>query len=178
MTWELDSKHSEVGFAVRHMMVSKVRGRFERFDAVVELDADQPANSRVEAHIDAASINTGAPDRDTHLRSADFFDVEQHPTIDFRSTRVERGRGDSFKVTGDLTIRGVTRKVTLDGEVTGPATDPWGNHRVGFSLRGDIDREDFGLTWNQALEAGGFLVGKKVELSIDAEVLEAVAVAA
>ncbi len=177
MTWQLDPLHAEVGFEVRHMMVSKVRGRFTDFTADVQLDPARPEASHVEASIAVASVDTGVADRDAHLRSADFFDAEQHPRITFRSTRVEpRGEG-AFRVEGLLAIRGVERPVALDGEYEGPASDPWGNSRVGFSLSGEIDREEFGLTWNQALEAGGVLVARKVRLTIDAEVQAPAAVA-
>ena len=145
MPWQLDPNHTEVGFEVRHMMVSKVRGRFTDVAAEVHLDEAQPANSRVEATIGTASVTTGALDRDGHLRSADFFDAEQHPHITFRSTSVQPTAKGAFKVAGNLAIRGVERPVTLDGQFEGPATDPWGNKRVGFSLVGDIDREAFGL---------------------------------
>ncbi|MFA7296669.1 MAG: YceI family protein [Dehalococcoidia bacterium] len=171
MAWQLDPNHTEVGFEVRHMMVSKVRGRFTDVAADIHLDEAEPANSRVEATIAAASVTTGAADRDGHLRSADFFDAEQYPNITFRSTSVQPSGKGGFKVAGTLAIRGVEQPVTLDGQFEGPAKDPWGNTRVGFSLAGDIDREAFGLTWNQALEAGGVLVAKQVKLQIDAQVI-------
>lgn len=173
MPWQLDPNHTEVGFEVRHMMVSKVRGRFTDVAADIHLDEAQPAKSRVEATIGAASVTTGAVDRDGHLRSADFFDAEQYPHITFRSTNVQPAGKGAFTVAGTLAIRGVEQSVTLDGQFDGPATDPWGNTRVGFSLTGDIDREAFGLTWNQTLEAGGVLVAKQVKLQIDAQVIAA-----
>lgn len=177
MAWQLDPTHSEVGFSVRHMMVSKVRGRFRDFEATVELDEERPERSRVEARIDAASVDTGWPDRDADLRSANFFDVEHHAQLVFRSTRVVPKGDGEFRVIGDLTIRGVTHEVELTGEFSGPAGDPWGNRRAGFSLRGEIDREAWGLTWNQVLEAGGLAVGKKVQLQVEVEVLAPAAVA-
>lgn len=172
MTWQLDPTHSEIGFSVRHMMVSKVRGRFNEHDVTVHLDPDQPERSRVDATIKTASLTTGDDGRDTHLRSADFFDVERYPEITFRTQRVEPKGDDKFRLEGELTIRDVTHTVVLDGEYSGPAKDPWGNQRVGFSLTGEVDREEFGLTWNQALETGGVLVGQKVKLNIEAQVLQ------
>lgn len=173
MSWKIDSAHSKVGFAVRHMMISTVRGTFAN-PADVEISFD-PANlsaAKVKASIDAASVDTGETARDNHLRSADFFDAEKHPKITFVSTSV-KGKGGDVEVTGDLTIRGVTKPIVLQGEVAGPAKDPWGGQRVGFSLSGDIDREAWGLTWNQALEAGGVLVAKKVKLEIEVQLVPA-----
>jgi polyisoprenoid-binding protein YceI len=177
MAWTLDSQHAEVAFSAKHMMVATVRGRFEKVEADIHLDEANPAQSRVTARIDAASLNTGTPDRDAHLRSADFLDVEHYPEIQFESTRVEQ-HGDDFVLHGDLTIRGVSRPITLKGEFTGPVQDPWGGRHVGFELDGEIEREDWGLGWNMALEAGGVLVGKKVKLHIAVEVVEAVAAVA
>jgi polyisoprenoid-binding protein YceI len=168
----IDPKHSEIGFAVRHMMVSTVRGRFTEFDADIDIDEEQPERSRALARIRAASLTTGDDERDTHLRSADFFDVEQYPEMTYRSSRTTKTGADSFELEGDLTIRGVTRPVTLRGEFTQPVTDPWGGRRVGFTLSGEIDREEFGLRWNMALEAGGMLVGRTVKLNLELEVVE------
>ena len=166
-TWTIDPSHSEVGFSVRHLGISKTRGRFGAFsgDLVV---ADDPTQSRVAVEIDAASVDTKDAGRDEHLRGADFFDVENHPVLTFVSTGVQE-RGDSWVVTGDLTIRGVTRPVVLDTEVVGLATDPWGNDRVGFQASTEVNREDFGLTWNAALETGGLLVGKTVKIHLEVE---------
>jgi len=175
MAWTLDTKHAEVGFSAKHMMVATVRGRFEDVDADIHIDESQPEQSHVTARIKAASLNTGTPDRDAHLRSADFFDVERYPEIVFRSTRVERD-GEEFKLRGELTIRGVTRPLTLKGEFTGPVVGPWGGRHLGFELDGEIEREEWGLGWNMALEAGGVLVGKRVKLHIAVEVVEAAAV--
>jgi polyisoprenoid-binding protein YceI len=177
MPWTLDTTHAEVGFSARHMMVATVRGRFEEVEADIHLDEANPAQSHVIARIKAASLNTGTPDRDTHLRSADFFDVENHPEIVFRSTNVERA-GETFTLTGDLTIRGISKPVTLKGEFAGPVQGPWGGRHVGFELDGEIEREDWGLGWNVALEAGGVLVSKKIKLHIAVEAKEAVAAAA
>ena len=171
MTWKIDSAHSEVGFAVRHMMISTVRGKFTKVDADVSLDPAQLEQAKVTARIDAASIDTAEEKRDGHLRSPDFFDVAQYPTLTFTSTKVSRN-GDELTVTGNLKIKDQEHSVTLKGEVTGPSKDPWGNTRVGFSLSGEIDREQFGLTWNQALEAGGVLVAKKVKLSLEVQLVQ------
>ena len=166
-TWTIDPSHSEVGFTVRHLGISKTRGRFGAFrgDIVV---AEQPEQSRVSVEIDADSVDTKDAGRDEHLRSADFFGADAHPTLTFVTTDVAAA-GDRWKVTGDLTIAGVTRSVVLDTEVTGLVTDPWGNERVAFSASTEINREDFGLTWNAALETGGFLVGKTVKIDIEVE---------
>lgn len=174
MTWTLDNAHTEVAFSVKHMMVATVKGHFADVDAEIELDEARPEESRVRAAIRTASLSTRNAERDAHLRSADFFDVERFPQITFQSTTVRR-RGDAaFELVGDLTIRDVTRPVTLHGEVSGPVTSPFGDRRAGFTLSGEIDREAFGLGWNVALETGGVLVGKKVRLQIEAEVAQAV----
>ncbi len=170
MAWQIDQSHSEVGFAVRHMMLSNVRGHFEKFEGEVRLDPQALASASVNAKISAGSIVTGDEKRDGHLKSADFLDVEQYPQIEFRSRSVSASGGD-VEVTGDLTLRGTTREVKLKGDVQGPSKDPWGNQRLGFSLSGEIDREQFGLIWNQALEAGGVLVGKKVKLSLEIQLI-------
>ena len=167
MTWTLDPSHSSIEFAVRHMMIAKVRGAFARFRGELSLDPQDLTASKVSAEIEVASISTGDDKRDAHLRSGDFFDAEQHPTLRFESGRVTAKGDRRYLLEGQLTIRGATRPVTFEVEVEGPAKDPWGNQRLGFSLRGAVDREDFGLTWNQALEAGGVLVGKKVEISAE-----------
>jgi polyisoprenoid-binding protein YceI len=171
-TWNVDSSHSGVHFSVRHMVVSKVRGRFAKYTGTVHLD-DDLTKSRVEVAIDAASIDTGTADRDTHLRSADFFDVEKFPSLTFRSTRVERIDDQKFRMVGDLTIRDVTREVALEAIYGGRSKDPWGNERAGFEAKASIDRKDFGLTWNQVLELGGVLVGDRVDLEIEVEVVRA-----
>jgi polyisoprenoid-binding protein YceI len=176
--WTLDPVHTEVGFSVRHLMVSTVKGQFRSVAAEVELDPDHPERSRVNATIDAASLDTGNPERDGHLRSADFLDVERFPTVVYRSTAVHRVREGEVEIAGELTIRDVTRPVALRGSFGGPVTDPWGGRRAGFELTGEIDREAFGLTWNVALESGGVLVGKSVRLHVTAEVAEAVPAAA
>ena len=166
----LDPAHTRVGFVARHLMVSKVRGSFGTVSGELSI-ADEPEQSAVSVTIDTASITTGAPDRDGHLRSPDFLDVERFPTMTFRSTRVSDLDGGSFTLVGDLTIKDVTREVALQAEFEGVARTPWGSEVVGFTARAEIDREDFGMTWNQALETGGVLVGKKVTIEIEAEAI-------
>ncbi len=169
-TWTIDPAHSHVQFAVRHLVVSTVKGRFGHLSGTITLDEQHFAGSSVEVEIDAATIDTREEQRDAHLRSADFLDVERFPTITFRSTRVEPGRGDAFRIVGDLTIRGVTRQVVLEAEQIGRGTSPWGAEVIGFEATTKINRKDFGLTWNVALETGGVVVGDeiKIELQIEA----------
>ncbi|HEX2912479.1 MAG TPA: YceI family protein [Chloroflexia bacterium] len=170
MKFVIDNSHSLVEFSVKHMMVATTKGRFEKFQGVIELDDANPANSSVEATIEVTSINTHDEKRDGHLRSADFFDVENYPQITFKSTKVEQGKEDDhFQVTGDLTIHGVSREVTLDVEYAGQAKNPWGITVAGFSTRTTINRKDFGLNWNVALETGGVLVSDKVTISLEIE---------
>jgi len=171
MTWNIDKTHSEVGFSVRHMMISNVRGKFEKFDADVELDPKNLEAAKVTATIETASVNTGVEQRDAHLRSPDFFDSEQHPKMVFTSKKVKQS-GSDFEVTGTLSIRGTEHDITLKGEVEGPAKDPYGNQRLGFNLSGEIEREKWGLNWNQALEAGGVMVAKKVKLAIEGQLIQ------
>ncbi len=166
-TWAIDRSHSRVGFTVRHMMVSKVRGTFNDFTAEI-VTAENPLESTVNATVQMASIDTRDADRDQHLRTNDFFDVERHPTMTFRSTKLERA-GSEYKLHGDLTIRGVTRPVVLDLEVGGVAKDPWGNTRAGFTVSGTINRKDFGVNWSAPLETGGVIVGDKVTIELDVE---------
>jgi polyisoprenoid-binding protein YceI len=164
----IDASHSSVGFVVRHLVVGKTRGRFPTFDGAVTIAAE-PLESSVEVTVDLASVDTHDEARDAHLRSGDFFDVEQYPTMTFRSTAVHPKGPGRYDVDGDLTIRGLTKPVTLDIELEGLALDPWGGERVAFTARGEIDREEWGLTWNAALETGGVVVGKRVKLEIEAE---------
>lgn len=173
-TWNLDPVHSVAEFKVKHMMITNVKGQFTGVSGVLTLDPVNLANSHVEASIDAASINTREPQRDTHLKSADFFDVEKFPTLTFKSTSVKRTDDDELAVTGDLTIHGVTREVvfTVEGP-TAPGKDPWGNTRIGLSAVTKINRKDFGLTWNAALETGGILVGDQVTITLDAQFIKA-----
>ncbi len=170
-TWQIDRAHSDIFFTVRHMVISKVRGRFQKWDGTLQFDEENPANSKVDITIDAASIDTNEPKRDAHLRSADFLDAEQHPNLTFKSTRVEAKGKDKFLLHGDLTIRKVTRPVAIDVEYLGKAKDPWGQQKVLFSGKVSIQREEFGATWNQALEAGGVLVGKNVDIEIEIQAL-------
>jgi polyisoprenoid-binding protein YceI len=176
--WDIDVGHSAVHFWVRHLVISKVHGRFARWAGSIELDTQDLTKSSVQVKIDASSIDTQVADRDTHLRSPDFLDVAKYPELTFRSKRIEKG-GAGYRVTGDLTLHGVTREVVLDAEFGGSAKDPWGNERTAFAAKTALDRKDYGLTWNAALEAGGVLVGDKVEISIELEaVKKAAAVAA
>jgi len=167
-TYAIDKGHTTIEFVGRHLMITKVRGRFTGFDGQLVV-GDSPEDSSVEVTIDTASVDTSDEKRDGHLRSGDFLDVENYPTMTFRSSRVELGRGGAAKVTGDLTIKDVTRPVTLDVEFDGAQADPWGGQRLGFSASAEIDREDWGLTWNVALETGGVLVGKKIRLEFNVE---------
>jgi polyisoprenoid-binding protein YceI len=167
--WAIDPAHSNVGFGVKHMMFTTVRGRFGDVRGTITLDEQRLENSSVEVEIDVASIDTRDEKRDAHLRSADFFDAAQFPTMTFRSTRVEPRRGDEARVTGDLTIHGVTREVTLDTTMTGRGTNPWGVDVIGFEASTRISRKDFGLEWNVALESGGFLVGDEIKIELDIE---------
>jgi polyisoprenoid-binding protein YceI len=173
-TWNVDPIHSVAEFKVKHMMISNVKGQFTGVSGVLSLDEANLTKSHVEATIDAASINTRDAQRDGHLKSPDFFDVEKFPTLSFKSTRVENTGGGELAVAGDLTIHGVTRNVVFTVEGPTPATkDPWGNTRVGLSATTKINRKDFGLIWNTALETGGILVGDDVTLTLDVEFVKA-----
>ena len=176
--WNIDAAHSGINFSVRHMVVSKVRGRFAKYTGAIKIDDGDLTRSVVEVTIDAASLDTGVADRDTHLRSADFFDVEKFPELRFRSKRVEKLTDEKYRVIGDLTIRDVTREVALDVEYGGRGKDPWGNERVGFVAKASVDRKDFGLKWNQALDAGGVLVGDRVDIELDVQGVNAAAASA
>jgi len=171
-TWNIDASHSHVEFAIRHLMISTVKGRFGDVKGSVALDDEDPTRSSVSLTIGVASIDTRVGQRDDHLRSPDFFDVERFPTITFVSRRIER-HGDDLRVTGDLTIRDVTREVVLAVTPEGRTRDPWGGERAGFSATTKIAREDFGLTYNQALETGGVLLGSDVKIAIEVELLKA-----
>lgn len=174
-TWTIDPTHAELGFAVRHLMISTVRGRFGAVSGTITVDEENPNNSTVDVTVDVGSIDTRQEMRDNHLRSADFFDVENHPTMRFVSKRIEGDVHGKFHVIGDLTIRGITREVALTATLEGRTRDPWGNERAGFSAAGKINRREFGLNWNQALETGGVLVGDDVKLTIDVELIHQVA---
>lgn len=169
-TWQLDKSHSSVEFQARHLMVSKVRGSFDDFEAVIVI-GETPEQSSVDATIRLASVNTGDEKRDEHLRSADFFDVASNPTMTFKS-RTVRAEGDTYKVDGDLTILGVTKALTLDVEFNGIGKDPWGGTRAGFSASTEISRKEFGLEWNVALETGGVLVGDKVKVELEIQAVQ------
>ncbi len=172
MKWQIDSAHSSIQFTVRHMMISKVRGYFEEFTGNIDFDEENPANSTVAVEIDAASINTREEQRDGHLKSPDFLNVEEFPTLTFKSTRVEPNSSEKGKLIGELTIRDVTKTVVLDVEYVGKAKSPWGATSAGFSGTTTINRNDWGLTWNQALETGGILVGDKIKIDIELELIE------
>ena len=167
--WEIDSSHSGIHFSVRHLVIAKVRGQFSRWTGTVVVPDNDFGRASLDVVIDAASIDTGVTDRDAHLRSADFFDTERFPEITFKSADVTRTASDRLRISGDLTIKGVTRDVVLDVEQLGTAKDPWGNERAAFSATTAIDRREFGLTWNQVLEAGGVMVGDRIDIAIDIE---------
>jgi len=172
VNWQVDGAHSAVNLAVRHMVISKVRGRFTRWSAKLQLDTGDLARSAVEVDVEAASIDTGVADRDAHLRSPDFLDAARHPSLRYRSRRVEVLSPEHLRVVGDLTIREATREVVLDVEYGGQGKDPWGNQRVGFTATASINRKDFGLTWNQALETGGVLVADRVDIEIELQAIQ------
>jgi polyisoprenoid-binding protein YceI len=168
MTWNIDSAHTQIEFTVRHMMIAKVRGRFGSFTGTINPD---PANPTAAGAIDVTSLTTGEEQRDAHLRSADFFDVEQYPQMTFKSTRVQPQGGERYQVVGNLTIKDVTREVTFEVIDEGQQKDPWGNLRQAFSAHTKINRKDFGLTWNVALETGGWLVGDEVNINAEVELI-------
>ena len=167
-TWTIDPSHTTVEFVAKHMMITTVKGRFAELTGTIVADETNLADSSVEATMQAASLDTRSEQRDAHLRSPDFLDVERYPEVTFKSTGIS-GSKDSFKLTGDLTIRGVTRPITLDVTFEGEGKDPWGGTRASFSARGKFDRRDFGLTWNVALETGGILVSNEVKINIEAQ---------
>ena len=172
--WKIDPAHSQAEFAIRHLMISTVKGRFGVVNGTVVTDESDLTKSKIEASIDVTSIHTHEAQRDAHLKSADFFDSEKYPTIDFRGTRITDVASDKseFRLIGDLTIHGVTREVSLQVTSEGRGKDPWGGERAGFSAHTKIKRSDFGLTWNQALETGGFVVGDEVKITIDVELVK------
>jgi polyisoprenoid-binding protein YceI len=172
-TWKVDPIHSSVAFEVKHLMISTVRGRFGEFEGAIEAAEDSPSNSRARGRVKVASVDTGDPDRDAHLRSPDFFDAERYPLLTFESTRIEPVGGGDYRLAGDLTIKDRTREIEVDATVEGAAQDPWGNERVGISMRGTVNRTDFGLTWQKSLETGGLLVGEQVRILVDVSVVRA-----
>ncbi len=171
-TWQIDASHSAAEFAVKHLMIATVKGRFADVKGTVIVDAAEPKTARVDVTIAVASIDTRDEKRDAHLRSADFFDVERFPVITFKGKRVDGPLDGEFKLVGDLTIRDVTREVTLNVESAGQATDPWGGQRAGYAATTKINRKDFGLVWNVALETGGVLVGDDIKISLDVELVK------
>jgi polyisoprenoid-binding protein YceI len=172
--WRFDMQHSGISFTVRHLLVSKVRGRFTRWSGSMRFDEKDLAGSSVRVQVDAASVDTSEPQRDSHLRSPDFLDVEKHPHITFESTSVERDGKNAYRVNGDLTIRGVTRPAVLEVEYGGAMRDPWGNQRAGFTARTVVDRKEFGVSFNQVLDHGGLALGEQVTIEIDVEATQAV----
>jgi polyisoprenoid-binding protein YceI len=174
-TWKIDPAHTTLEFSARHMMITTVKGRFSELEGTVTMDDADPSRSVAEVTIQAASIDTRTEQRDQHLRSGDFLDVESHPAITFRSTRIQGNPvspGDSFTLEGDLTIRGTSKPVTLEATYEGEGKDPWGGTRRSFGAKGKIDRREFGLTWNQALEAGGVLVSNEIKMEIDLQLVK------
>jgi polyisoprenoid-binding protein YceI len=171
--WALDPAHSSVDFSVRHMMIAKVKGSFNSFNATIEADPSDLTTANIEFTIDLASVDTRNEDRDNHLRSADFFDVENNPTMTFTATSIVKTDEGEYDVTGDLTLRGVTRPETFVVTFEGTGKDPWGNEKVGFNAEGKIKRSEFGLTWNAALETGGVLVGDEIKVSLEIQAAKA-----
>ncbi|MCC3357245.1 YceI family protein [Bacillus sp. REN16] len=167
--WAVDASHSSIDFSVKHMMIAKVKGSFENFEATIEADPTDLTTANIVFKVDLTSINTKNADRDNHLRSADFFDVENHPSMTFKSTSIVKTDDGEYDLTGDLTIRGTTKKETFKVVFEGAGKDPWGNEKAGFSASGSLNRSDYGLVWNAALETGGVLVGDQVKISIEIE---------
>ncbi len=172
MHWEIDMSHSYIGFSVRHMMISRVRGQFKSASASLELDPSSALHeASLKVEVDTKSIDTGLDQRDEHLRTKDFLNTDDYPQMTFESTKVE-GSFEDLKINGNLTLLGVTKEVTLTGSLSGPVTDPWGGQRLGVSLTGTLNREEFGLTWNQPMETGGTMLGKDVQLNVEAQVVQ------
>ena len=176
-TYVIDKSHSQIGFSARHAMVAKVRGAFNEFSGTGFFDAENPANSSLQVNIQAASIDTRSADRDAHLKSNDFFDMDQFPEITFVSTGFDKTDAETYAITGDLTIKGVTKSVTVDFDFTGTAVDPYGNERIGFEGKTVINRKDWGVNWNAALEAGGVLVSEKITLEFEISAIRSTEVA-
>lgn len=170
--WKIDPAHSEIGFAAKHMMISTVRGRFSEVSGFIAFDEGDLTSASIDVEIGVASVDTRQEGRDNHLRSADFFDAENHPSMKFVSTKIEPTKGDQYKITGDLTIRGTSHEVTLDASFEGMHADPWGGTRAGFSATGKINRHDFGLNWNATIEAGGVVVGPEIKIQLDVEAVK------
>jgi polyisoprenoid-binding protein YceI len=170
--WAIDANHSEIGFKVKHLMITNVAGKFDKFEGSVEADGDDFVNARISFTAEAASVNTGQPQRDGHLQSPDFFDAAKFPQIKFAGTKFEKVSGDKYSLTGDLTIRDVTKSVTLDVEFSGIAKDPYNNTKAGFEITGKINRTDFGLNFNAPLETGGVLLSEEIKLQIEAQLIK------
>lgn len=174
MAWQVDKAHTQISFSIRHLGVSFIKGSMVVADADLDLDESNPANSSLKARIDMSTFTTHDPNRDGHLKSADFFDVENYPYIEFATKKIDDKGGGKFDVTGDLTIKGVTAEVALSGEYAGPVLDPVsGKRKVGFQMRGEVDKKDFGVTWNVPMEGGGFMLADRVTLDINAQAIEA-----
>lgn len=169
--WSIDATHTNVGFSIRHLMISTVRGRFAEVEGSVAFDPENPTAAAIRVSIPVASINTHNEQRDTHLKSADFFDAANHPAITFVGTKIKGDLDRHFKLVGDLTIRGTTKEFEFDVTREGTGNDPWGNERLGYSATGKLNRSDYGLSWNAALETGGFVVGDDVKINIDVELV-------
>ncbi|MFY9616416.1 MAG: YceI family protein [Candidatus Dormiibacterota bacterium] len=176
--WTLDKNHSVIGFSAKHMMFTTVRGRFTDYDGFAEIDDEDYKTARGELTVRTTSVDTGVADRDAHLRSADFFDAENYPEMKFVSTSVEKTGDNLYRITGDLTIKDVTRPITVDAEAGQKVNDPWGNERIALAISGKLNRKDWGLNWNMALEAGGFLVSESISLEVEATFVHPLAVPA
>jgi polyisoprenoid-binding protein YceI len=177
-TWNIDPVHSSIHFSIRHLVISKIHGKFTKWGGVIQFDDQQPASSKVDIQIDVKSIDTNDPKRDGHLMTPDFFDAEQFPQISFNSTKVEQAGPNDYRVSGDLTLRGVTKPVTLEVEHGGQVKDMWGNNRGGFGIKGHIDRRDFGMSFAGATESGAAILGDKIDIAIDVEAIKAASQAA
>lgn len=171
-TWAIDASHSEIGFKVKHMMFTNVSGKFEKFEASATTEDTDFTNAQLDFSADISSVNTGSADRDNHLKSADFFNAEEFPKMSFKSTSMKKVSENEFELTGDLSLHGVTKAVTLNVEYGGIMQDPWGNTKAGFTLSGKVNRKDWGLNWNAALETGGVLVSEEVRLNIDVQLMK------
>lgn len=171
--WTIDPSHSSVDFSVKHMMISKVKGTFKNFDADITADPQDLTTAEIDFKIDLSSIDTKNEDRDNHLKTGDFFDIENHPHMTFKSTEITKQTDDEYNLTGDLTLRGVTKTVTFTASFEGEGKDPWGNHKAGFTAHGKINRKDFGLTYNSKLETGGVLIGDEVKVNLEIQAAKA-----
>jgi polyisoprenoid-binding protein YceI len=171
LNWDVDYAHSKIGFSARHMIISEVHGQFDSYKLNIESIGDNFEDNKVEVEIDSKSINTGIPDRDNHLKSADFFDVENYPVITFRSKSIKKIDDENFKLIGNLTIKNIIKEIELDLNYGGKIVDPWGNNRIGFNITGNVNRFDYDLKWNALIETGGAVVGKTIKLSSDLEII-------